>query len=140
MNPRAGYPTYSLSRGAPSPLGYFCMVNLILQYIIRSLNPSLTFGGESGIRTHGALRHDGFQDRSVMTTSVSLHRCNSYIITFTRLCQAKIPLFLYNFLTGINILSAFFIFSRTTERGKAVCPLFTQKNMPIMINFHSKIS
>ncbi len=29
-------------------------------------------GGESGIRTHGALRHDGFQDRSVMTTSVSL--------------------------------------------------------------------
>ena len=22
-NPRAGYPTYSLSRGAPSPLGYF---------------------------------------------------------------------------------------------------------------------
>ncbi len=26
MNPRAGYPTYSLSRGAPSPLGYFCMV------------------------------------------------------------------------------------------------------------------
>ena len=23
LNPRAGYPTYSLSRGAPSPLGYF---------------------------------------------------------------------------------------------------------------------
>ena len=31
-------------------------------------------GGESGIRTHGALPHDGFQDRSVMTASVSLHR------------------------------------------------------------------
>ena len=29
LNPRAGFPTYSLSRGAPSPLGYFsngCMV------------------------------------------------------------------------------------------------------------------
>ena len=24
LNPRAGHPTYSLSRGAPSPLGYFC--------------------------------------------------------------------------------------------------------------------
>ena len=23
LNPRAGFPTYSLSRGAPSPLGYF---------------------------------------------------------------------------------------------------------------------
>ena len=27
VNPRAGFPTYSLSRGAPSPLGYFCMAN-----------------------------------------------------------------------------------------------------------------
>ena len=35
LNPRAGYPTYSLSRGAPSPLGYFCMVKLILCRICR---------------------------------------------------------------------------------------------------------
>ncbi len=28
MNPRASFPTYSLSRGAPSPLGYFSMVNI----------------------------------------------------------------------------------------------------------------
>ena len=27
LNSRAGFPTYSLSRGAPSPLGYFSMVN-----------------------------------------------------------------------------------------------------------------
>ncbi len=26
LNPRAGYPTYALSRGASSPLEYFCMV------------------------------------------------------------------------------------------------------------------
>ena len=32
MNPRAGYPTYSLSRGAPSPLGYFS-VKMIHFYI-----------------------------------------------------------------------------------------------------------
>ena len=33
----------------------------------------LQSGGESGIRTHGTLPYDGFQDRSVITTSVSLH-------------------------------------------------------------------
>ncbi len=32
-----------------------------------------SLGGESGIRTHGTLPYDGFQDRSVITTSVSLH-------------------------------------------------------------------
>ena len=31
MNPRAGYPTYSLSRGAPSPLGYFSKGKFIYQ-------------------------------------------------------------------------------------------------------------
>ena len=29
--------------------------------------------GESGIRTHAPLRTNGFQDRLVMTTSISLH-------------------------------------------------------------------
>ena len=29
LNPCAGYPTYSLSRGAPSPLGYFSMVKIL---------------------------------------------------------------------------------------------------------------
>ena len=29
LNPRAGFPTYSLSRGAPSPLGYFCKLWMI---------------------------------------------------------------------------------------------------------------
>ena len=33
MNPCAGFPTYSLSRGAPSPLGYFSMVNSIKNYL-----------------------------------------------------------------------------------------------------------
>ena len=33
------------------------------------------FGAGSGIRTHAALLPNGFQDRLVMTTSISLHRC-----------------------------------------------------------------
>ena len=34
MNPRAGFPTYSLSRGAPSPLGYFSMVKIYINYAV----------------------------------------------------------------------------------------------------------
>ena len=35
MNPRAGFPTYALSRGASSPLEYFCiMVTKIKKYEI----------------------------------------------------------------------------------------------------------
>ncbi len=32
LNPRAGHPTYTLSRGASSPLEYFSMVNLKLSW------------------------------------------------------------------------------------------------------------
>ena len=65
--------------GAPRhQLEYFCIgsvydtIRLLKE---RAENPlSLLSGGESGIRTHGTLPYDGFQDRSVITTSVSLHR------------------------------------------------------------------
>ena len=60
--------TSSLSRGAPSTtwvLLHMCL-NLIFQYVI-------DWNGESGIRTHAPLRTNGFQDRLVMTTSISLH-------------------------------------------------------------------
>ena len=65
--------------GAPRhQLEYFCIgsvydtIRLLKE---RAENPlSLLSGGESGIRTHGTLPYDGFQDRSVITTSVSLHK------------------------------------------------------------------
>ena len=63
--------------GAPRhQLEYFCKRNgfnhyLIKKRAVKNLQPAS--GGESGIRTHGTLPYDGFQDRSVMTTSVSLH-------------------------------------------------------------------
>ena len=82
--------TYSLSRGAPSAsLGtspncptqslliffrsvlYYIALFFVCQelfWIIFILN-----SGESGIRTHAPLRTNGFQDRLVMTTSISLH-------------------------------------------------------------------
>ncbi len=63
--------------GAPRhQLEYFCIgsvydtIRLLKERAENLL--SLLSGGESGIRTHGTLPYDGFQDRSVITTSVSL--------------------------------------------------------------------
>ena len=53
MNPRAGHPTYSLSRGAPSPLGYFSVYSIEVETMWRrewDSNPRL-------------FRVTGFQDR-----------------------------------------------------------------------------
>ena len=62
LNPRDRFQPYSLSRGAPSPLGYFSKrVNI------------KKIGGEGGIRTHVPVKANGFQDRLVMTTSIPLH-------------------------------------------------------------------
>ena len=67
LNPRAGFPTYSLSRGAPSPLGYFRMLNL------KNITPTIKkIGAEGGIRTHVTVKSNGFQDRLVMTASIPL--------------------------------------------------------------------
>ena len=57
LNPRAGYPTYSLSRGAPSPLGYFSMVNII--------------GGEREIRTPGSFESPVFKTGSLNHSDIS---------------------------------------------------------------------
>ena len=48
LNPRAGYPTYALSRGASSPLEYFCklVTNYIFNYAtIKPLNNCLPLEG-----------------------------------------------------------------------------------------------
>ena len=73
--------TYSLSRGAPSTT--WVLLHLVESHSFR--NPIFnsvpgtnlaqlraTVNGESGIRTHAPFRTNGFQDRLVMTTSISL--------------------------------------------------------------------
>ena len=55
LNPRDGFPPYSLSRGAPSAT----WVLLHAKYRIHLKK----CGGESGIRTHGCFHIAGFQDR-----------------------------------------------------------------------------
>ena len=57
---------------------------------------SFLFGGGCGIRTHVRLLSNGFQDRLVMTTSITLHKSDaysayifllSYFTTLMRACQ-----------------------------------------------------
>ena len=95
-NSRAGCPTYALSRGASSPT--WVLLHTVLYLVLnrcqvlssKSHAPCvIPNGGESGIRTHGALRHDGFQDRSVMTTLVPLRLCFDIIAYPGGPCQAK---------------------------------------------------
>ena len=47
--------------------------------------------GESGIRTHAPLRTNGFQDRLVMTTSISLHMLLTAFVVFSPPTQGSSP-------------------------------------------------
>ena len=84
--------------GAPRhQLEYFCKCNGFNHYLIKKravikLQPAS--GGESGIRTHGTLPYDGFQDRSVITTSVSLRIGLDYNIIKDMCCQELFYIFL----------------------------------------------
>ena len=85
--------TYSLSRGAPSTtwvllhwlthILLFCKI--VIQFCTRNSSLWLrsTVSGESGIRTHAPLRTNGFQDRLVMTTSISLHMLLTAFVVFS---------------------------------------------------------
>ena len=93
MNPRAALTTYSLSRGAPSAswvllqIGGGLYATAANYSIAKAILPCYRFirhhllkikkgihpcSGEDGIRTHVAVKPNGFQDRPVMTASVPL--------------------------------------------------------------------
>ena len=99
--------TYSLSRGAPSTtwvllhwlthILLFCKI--VIQFCTRNSSLWLrsTVSGESGIRTHAPLRTNGFQDRLVMTTSISLQSALSNVLINNtpqyHFCQAFFQVF-----------------------------------------------
>ena len=64
-------------QGIRTPDTGFCPYTRLAGERLRPTRPTLHVkcvnGGEGGIRTHDTLLCDGFQDRSVMTTSVPLH-------------------------------------------------------------------
>ena len=90
LNPRAAINDLLPFQGSPfGQLGYFSKLPYaIASYFFRSVLYYIALffvcqelfsfifilnSGESGIRTHAPLRTNGFQDRLVMTTSISLH-------------------------------------------------------------------
>ena len=122
MNPRAAINDLLPFQGSPfGQLGYFSKLpyaiasnfqkRFILYRVVFCLSRTFLLfskvfildSGESGIRTHAPLRTNGFQDRLVMTTSISLHmyylhrifvRRKMYSIIKSFCCQHK---FLYFF-------------------------------------------
>ena len=68
---------------------YYIALFFFCQELFRLFSKSFLFltSGESGIRTHAPLRTNGFQDRLVMTTSISLRI--HFSVFFALLCQRK---------------------------------------------------
>ena len=64
MNPRCGFPHYSLSRGAPSATWVLLQANRHIS--IWKIN-----GGESGIRTHGSFESPVFKTGSLNHSDIS---------------------------------------------------------------------
>ena len=79
MNPRAATNDLLPFQGSPfNHLGTSAW--LIFQSLFCSRQISMFVpSGESGIRTHAPFRTNGFQDRLVMTTSISLQTCFSIL-------------------------------------------------------------
>ena len=65
LNPRAGFPAYSLSRGAPSASW------VLPQAEWKRRNAAVEFGGESGIRTHGPFGSLVFKTSSINHSDIS---------------------------------------------------------------------
>ena len=110
MNPRAATNDLLPFQGSPfSQLGYFSK------------------NGEGGIRTHAPFRTNGFQDRLVMTASISLQTCFSIIQDKKRFVKSFFNLFFlvfsyflavhqqlsYNIMAGSICQHFFYIFSKT---------------------------
>ena len=93
LNPRAATNDLLPFQGSPfNHLGTSALVDshlafckIDIQFCTRNSSLWLrsTVSGESGIRTHAPLRTNGFQDRLVMTTSISLRIFDAF------LCQRK---------------------------------------------------
>ena len=122
--------TYSLSRGAPSAtwvllhlwLNHIPLRNPIFSLLhrIRSYPTPRYSSGESGIRTHAPLRTNGFQDRLVMTTSISLHIHFSVLATSLSDARCILSSNLFDVNTNFYIFSIFFKNTSATSRSSGV--------------------
>ena len=79
MNPRAA--TNDLLPFQGSPFNHLGTSAWLIhnEYLFSKASHCVCLNGESGIRTHAPFRTNGFQDRLVMTTSISLQTCFSIL-------------------------------------------------------------
>ena len=79
MNPRAA--TNDLLPFQGSPFNHLGTSAWLIhnEYLFLKASHCVCLNGESGIRTHAPFRTNGFQDRLVMTTSISLQTCFSIL-------------------------------------------------------------
>ena len=96
--------TYSLSRGAPSATWVFLQSACLTTDYIYLKPHSLMRSGESGIRTHAPLRTNGFQDRLVMTTSISLHKRHGILYQHDSILSTTFFHFFYFFSAAFAFL------------------------------------
>ena len=79
MNPRAATNDLLPFQGSPfNHLGTSAWLIFQSLFCLRQISMFVP-SGESGIRTHAPFRTNGFQDRLVMTTSISLQTCFSIL-------------------------------------------------------------
>ena len=140
LNPRAAINDLLPFQGSPfGQLGYFSKLpyaiasffqkRFILYRVVFYLSRTfLTFqkflfssnSGESGIRTHAPLRTNGFQDRLVMTTSISLHIHFSVFATSLSDARCILSSNLFDVNTNFYIFSIFFKNTSATSRSSGV--------------------
>ena len=137
MNPRAAINDLLPFQGSPfGQLGYFSKLpyaiashffRSVLYYIALFFVCQELFSfifilnsGESGIRTHAPLRTNGFQDRLVMTTSISLHIHFSVFATSLSDARCILSSNLFDVNTNFYIFSIFFKNTSATSRSSGV--------------------
>ena len=137
LNPRAAINDLLPFQGSPfGQLGYFSKLpyaiashffRSVLYYIALFFVCQELFSfifilnsGESGIRTHAPLRTNGFQDRLVMTTSISLHIHFSVFATSLSDARCILSSNLFDVNTNFYIFSIFFKNTSATSRSSGV--------------------
>ena len=111
MNPRAA--TNDLLPFQGSPFNHLGTSAWLIFQSLFCLRQILMFApsGESGIRTHAPFRTNGFQDRLVMTASISLQTCFSILQDKKRFVKSFFIYFSCFFLIFLLFISSSIIVS-----------------------------
>ena len=111
MNPRAA--TNDLLPFQGSPFNHLGTSAWLIHnnYLFVKASRCVCLNGESGIRTHAPFRTNGFQDRLVMTASISLQTCFSILQDKKRFVKSFFNLFFLVFLILLLFISSSVIIS-----------------------------